>query len=126
MASHLARIGRLAENRESNIGITSPLTIETVQANVVPTLRRSTPAVGPNPGAAIGGGYYVYYSGFTELIYIVRLSDARQWTMAAPVDEYRAKLSDISYVDDTYLYFRTQTEIYRQRLDALGPGEAAQ
>jgi hypothetical protein len=102
---------------------TSPYT--TVQGDVVPTLRRLTPAVGPAPGAAIGGGYYVYHSAYTGLIYVVRLSDARQWTMTAPVDEHRAALSDITYVDDTYLYFRTQTEIYRQRLDALGPGEPA-
>lgn len=41
------------------------------------------------------------------------------------MDEWRALLNDVSYVDATYVTRKTDTHVYRQRLDALGPGEAA-
>lgn len=99
----------------------SPYT--TVQDEVVPTALRPMPPTGPGPESAIGGGHYALYSAYTNLLYIVRLSDGRQWVMPIPLDEFGALLNNVSYVDDTYVYFKTGTNIFRQRLDALGPGE---
>jgi hypothetical protein len=88
---------------------------------VVATALRPMPPTGPGPESAIGGGYYALYSAYTNLLYIVRLSDGRQWVMPIPLDEFGALLNNVSYVDDTYVYFKTGTNIFRQRLDALGP-----
>ncbi len=102
---------------------TSPYT--TVQADVVPTFRRTTVAVGPVPLAAIGGGHYAYYSGYDGQITVVRLSDAHEWKFPPPVEEGGGGVRDIAYIDEEYIFFRSVTEMYRQRLDALGPGEPA-
>ena len=42
---------------------------------------------------------------------------------AIPVDEWEGPMRSISYIDEETLFFQTTTAIYRQRLDALGPGE---
>lgn len=102
---------------------TSPYT--TVQSQVAPTLRRSLVAVGPIPSAAIGGGYYTFFSAYDARLTVIRLNDAHQWKFALPVDEHRSDFRGITYIDGEYIFFRSDVEMYRQRLDALGPGEAA-
>ncbi len=102
---------------------TAPYT--TVAADVVGTPRRPLPQVEPGWTSAMGAGYYAVFSAEAGLIHVVRVSDAHLWTLPVPVDEWRAKLDEVTYIDDTYLFFKTETTIYRQRLDALGPGSPA-
>lgn len=101
---------------------TSPHTSDA--AAVVPTARRALPKIPLGAPSAIGGGHYAVYSAYTNRIYVIRLSDARQWTVPVPVDEWQSLLNDVTYVDDDVLFYKTGTNVYKQRLDVLGPGEA--
>ena len=100
---------------------TSPYT--TLAANVVATPRRAMAKIPAGAPSAMGSGHYAVYSADTNLMYIVRTSDAYQWTLPVPVDEWDAPLNDVTYIDDEYLFYKTGSNVYRQRLDALGPGE---
>jgi hypothetical protein len=89
--------------------------------DVAPAPVRTVPSRSPTKGV-LGSGRYAFYSSSEQMLYIVRLEDARSWSFAVPVDEWRAPLANLVYLDAQYLFFATTTQIYRQRLDALGPG----
>lgn len=101
---------------------TSPFT--TTSKTVVPSARWALPRTPPQSPAAIGGGYYAVFSEETGAIHLFRLGDARQWTIAVPLDEFRARLEHVTHIDEQYVFFKTDTAVYRQRIDALGDGEA--
>lgn len=84
------------------------------------TAVRTMPATGPGVISAVGGGYYATSQVENE-IYIVRLSDGYAVTYPIPIDEFNALIRGVNYIDDTYLFYRTETYVYRQRIDALGP-----
>ncbi len=96
----------------------------TTAAAVDGTSRRAMPVVEPGASSAMSEGHYAVW-GSPTTYHVVRLSDARLWTVTIPMDEWQALLNDVSYVDATYVFYKTDTHVYRQRLDALGPGEAA-
>ncbi len=96
----------------------------TTAAAVSGTERRSMPQVVPGASSAMGGGYYAVW-GSSTAFYVVRLSDAQLWTVNIPMDEWQALLNHVSFIDDTFVFYKTDTHVYRQRLDALGPGSPA-
>lgn len=100
---------------------TSPFA--TSKATLKPTKRRSLPMVGGITGAA-GQGYYAMY-GTTEdrKIHVYRLSDARHWEFVPPVEV--GDIYELSYVDSKYVWYWTIIGVYRQAIDALGPGDPA-
>jgi hypothetical protein len=101
---------------------TSPYTTDA--GAVAGTARRPMPAIEPGAWSAMSEGYYAVW-GSTTTYHVVRISDAQLWTVSIPMDEWQALLDDVSYVDATYVFYKTDTHVYRQRLDALGPGQPA-
>lgn len=93
----------------------------TTPAELVPTVVRAMPSVSPGTTSLVGAGYYAVATGERQYM-LVRLSDGRSWTVDIPVDEFNAILNNLSFLDAKYIFYKTQTGIYRQRLDALGPG----
>lgn len=100
---------------------TSPFA--TIKASLKPTKRRSLPMVGGITGAA-GEGYYAMY-GTTEdrKIHVYRLSDAQHWEFVPPMEV--GDIREISFVDSKYVWYWTIIGVYRQAIDALGPGDPA-
>lgn len=96
----------------------------TTSAGVQGTLRRAMPLVEPGYSSAMGEGYYAVW-GTPTSFHVIRLSDAQLWTVDIPMDEWQALLNDVSYVDATYVFYKTDTHVYRQRIDALGTGMPA-
>jgi hypothetical protein len=93
------------------------------KAVLKPTKRRPVPAVGGVVGAA-GQGYYAMNGATPDRkIHVYRLSDAQHWEFVPPKEAYN--LWDVSYVDPKYVWYWTVTGMYRQALDALGPGDPA-
>lgn len=97
----------------------SPLA--TTSAGIVSTAVRAMPSVPPGTTSVMGGGYYAVATAAQEYM-VVRLTDGRSWTVDIPVDEWNAILNDLSFLDSTYVFYKTDTHVYRQRLDVLGPG----
>lgn len=96
---------------------TSPYT--TLAAEVVPTARRSNiPTTGPGPTSAAGDGYYAVYSFDADIITIVRLTDGYAWSLT-PMEPMA--VFTVAYIDSDYLFYWTQRNVYRIRLDSLGP-----
>jgi hypothetical protein len=91
---------------------------------VVPTVVRPMPPLGPVEAGAVGDGYYAL-AGDGYHVLVVRLADGRLWKMPLPPTNDGAYLHHISHVDATYVFYKTSTHVYRQRLDQLGPGYAA-
>lgn len=88
-------------------------------AAVVPTLLRANiPTTGPGPTSAIGGGHYAVYSYDADVITLVRLSDGYAWTIT-PMEPLA--VFTVAYVDEDYLFYWTQRNVYRIRIDQLGP-----
>jgi len=96
---------------------TSPFA--TSMASVLPTKRRDLPGVGTATSSA-NQGYYAVYSHEDGRIHVYRLSDAHHWAVEIPAGEI---FYDVSYVDDTTLFFHTYETIFRVPLNALGPGD---
>jgi hypothetical protein len=93
-------------------------------AGVVPTPVRPMPPLSPTGSGAVGQGYYAL--GFDgEHILVVRLADGHLWKVAIPPTGDGAYLNHVTHVDATYVFCKTNTHVYRQRLDQLGPGYAA-
>lgn len=92
------------------------------KAALVPTKRRPAPIVGDVP-TIVGQGHYALFSGSDTLIHVYRLSDMHHWSFASPPQAY--DFWDLGYIDDTWVYYQTVGGLFRQRLDALGPGDAA-
>ena len=100
----------------------SPFT--TNASEVVPSMVRTMPPIHPSGVSALGEGHYAV--GFDETsLFVVRLADGRLWKVAIPPTSDGAYLNHVSHVDATYLFYKTSTHVYRQRLDQLGPGYAA-
>ena len=99
---------------------TSPFA--TSKDGVKPTKRRPAPLVGEVLSTA-GEGYYALYSHKDEKVHVYRLSDMRHWSVGTPPDAYA--LYDVAYIDAKYLFYRKIGTIFRQALDALGPGDPA-
>jgi hypothetical protein len=93
---------------------------------LVPTARWSNLPVYPASNATIGDGYYAIVSETTRLLYILRLSDGRRWEVPIPNDEFQSPVQSMAYIDDQVLFFSTETQIYRLRLDAIGEGLPAE
>lgn len=91
------------------------------KAALVPAKRRPAPVVGEVP-STIGQGYYAVYSLSDLLVHVYRLSDMHHWSFLPPpaFDFY-----DLGYIDDTWLFYQMRGGVFRQRLDALGPGDPA-
>jgi hypothetical protein len=89
---------------------------------LVPTLRWSGLDVPPYSYATIGGGYYAAVGESQRTIYVLRLSDGRRWEVPIPNDEFRSPIVSMAYIDETYLFLGTETQIHRIRIDALGEG----
>lgn len=96
----------------------------TSAGDVVPTVVRPMPPLGPTEAGAVGDGYYAL-AGDGDHLFVVRLADGRLWKMPLPPTGDGAYLRQIAHVDATYVFYRTNTHVYRQRLDQLGPGYAA-
>jgi hypothetical protein len=98
---------------------TSPFA--TSKADLKPSKRRSIPSI-PGTTSAVGQGFYAMFGGTADRkIHVYRLSDAQHWAFVPPQE-----LSDIrkvSYVDAKTVWYWTVTGIYRQAIDALGPGD---
>ncbi|MEJ7731035.1 MAG: hypothetical protein WKG00_17695 [Polyangiaceae bacterium] len=91
------------------------------KAGLVPTKRRPAPIVGDVP-ATIGEGYYALFSGSDLRVHVYRLSDMHHWSFEPPP---ASDFYDLGYIDDTWLYYQMRGGVFRQRLDALGPGDPA-
>lgn len=112
---------------------TSPHT--TTTDGLLPTQRYDMPPVeihngefgevGRGPRSAIGGGYYAIYSSFVDEIHVLRFADDRRWIFRHPRDPGVGDLTDITFIDDVYIYYKTEGFGFRQRLDELGDGEPA-
>jgi hypothetical protein len=90
------------------------------KAALVPTKRRPAPIVGDVP-AIVGEGYYALFSAGDQLLHVYRLSDMHHWSFASPPQAF--DFWDFGYIDDTWVYYQTVGGVFRQRLDALGPGD---
>ncbi len=97
---------------------TSPIALEPEE--IVPTRVRDVASGSPNRGA-VGGGYYAMYPPEGP-IQLVRLSDGRLWLVPIPHDGLDNRPVDLTFVDETYLFHTTTTQLVRQRIDALGDG----
>mgnify|MGYP002378897144 CR=1 FL=1 len=91
----------------------------TSAGDVVPTVVRPMPPLGPTEAGAVGDGYYAL-AGDGDHLFVVRLADGRLWKMPLPPTGDGAYLRQIAHVDATYVFYRTNTHVYRQRLDQLG------
>jgi hypothetical protein len=89
---------------------------------IVPTLRWSNIDAPPSSYATIGGGYYAVVGEAQRIIYVLRLSDGRRWEVPIPDDEFKSVVRSLAYIDETYLFLGTETQIHRIRIDALGEG----
>jgi hypothetical protein len=87
---------------------------------VKPTKRRPAPLVGEIRSTA-GEGHYALHSPKDEKVHVYRLADMRHWSFGTPPDAYA--LYDVAYVDARYVYYRKIGTMFRQALDALGPGD---
>jgi hypothetical protein len=115
---------------------TSPFAKTT--AELRPTKRRTTPALGTNPDTmGIGGGYYALIEAPVESgdegwqAHLYRLSDARHWQLGLPEDATRAV--EVVHVDAQEIWVKVNTTgtgyayndvtLVRQRIADLGPGD---
>jgi hypothetical protein len=88
-------------------------------AGLSPQVRCTAPPV-DSPVAAVGGGYFVMTS-FDAQFHLYRLADMHHWSLPWPPQK---TVYDIMYVDATEFWYYFDGGYARQRLDALGPGEA--
>jgi hypothetical protein len=61
---------------------------------------------------------------FDAQFHVYRLSDMHHWALPWPPQQTYGPVHDIMYVDATEFWYHFDGGFARQRLDALGPGEA--
>jgi hypothetical protein len=98
---------------------TSPFA--TSKAGLKPTKRRPMGKFGEISSAASQGFYAMFSATPDRTIHVYRLSDAQHWAFVPPQE--LSDISAVSYVDAKTVWYWTVTGIYRQAIDALGPGD---
>lgn len=101
----------------------SPFTTDPGQ--IVPTARWSNVHVSPGPPSTMGAGFYAVADN-DQQIRVLRLSDGRRWTIPTPRDEFSSGIRSLPYIDDKYMFFSTEVEIFRIDMTEIGPGMAAE
>jgi hypothetical protein len=79
-------------------------------------LRTGGPQVGVDD-AVVGSGYYGVL-GRDLQIHVYRLADGRHWSFAPQVDP-----SQLYYIDETYVVYRSGDSVIRQDITVLGAGD---
>ncbi len=103
---------------------TSPFA--TTPSGLTPKKRRPAPLVSGGGNSAAGEGFYAVVSYADLSVHVYRLSDAHHWSFPFQTPpSLMPSFRGVVYVDKDEVWYITESSIYRQRLDALGPGDAA-
>jgi hypothetical protein len=93
----------------------------TTAAGVIPTKRRPAPLVfDANDMSMANAGHYAVFASDSR-VHVYRLSDARHWSFAVPEEFWN--FWQISYVDESTIWYQTLRGVYRQSIASLGAGD---